>query len=133
MIRLAQGNRVRRRWFLAVLIGGVGIGWYLNRPDEEAALYEMATVTRAPLTQAVTASGQLNPVVKVEHRFRDGDPVDACAICRTEILQPVSFPGQLQLRVMRRDRWIVNDYGVVRAAPDRDQIFDEFIHSPADD
>ena len=66
MIRLAQGNRVRRRWFLAVLIGGVGIGWYLNRPDEEAALYEMATVTRAPLTQAVTASGQLNPVVKVE-------------------------------------------------------------------
>jgi len=66
MIRLAQGNRVRRRWFLAVLIGGVGIGWYLNRPDEEAALYEVATVTRAPLTQAVTASGQLNPVVKVE-------------------------------------------------------------------
>src|SRR5438552_7050556 len=66
MIRLAQGNRVRRRWFLAVLIGGVGIGWYLNRPDEEAALYEVATVIRAPLTQAVTASGQLNPVVKVE-------------------------------------------------------------------
>src|SRR5256885_5650541 len=66
MIRLAQGNRVRRRWFLAVLIGGVGIGWYLNRPDEEAALYEVATVTRAPLTQAVTANGQLNPVVKVE-------------------------------------------------------------------
>src|SRR5256885_15441907 len=66
MIRLAQGNRVRRRWFLAVLIGGVGIGWYLNRPDEEAALYEVATVTRAPLTQAVTASGQLNPVVKGE-------------------------------------------------------------------
>ena len=66
MIRLAQGNRVRRRWFLAVLIGGVGIGWYLNRSDEEAALYEVATVTRAPLTQAVTASGQLNPVVKVE-------------------------------------------------------------------
>ena len=66
MIRLAQGNRVRRRWFLAVLIGGVGIGWYLNRSDEEAALYEVATVTRAPLTQVVTASGQLNPVVKVE-------------------------------------------------------------------
>src|SRR5438094_8870165 len=66
MIRLAQGNRVRRRWFLAVLISGVGIGWYLNRSDEEAALYEVATVTRAPLTQVVTASGQLNPVVKVE-------------------------------------------------------------------
>src|SRR5206468_11491014 len=66
MIRLAQGNRVRRRWFLAVLIGGVGIGWYLNRSGEEAALYEVATVTRAPLTQVVTASGQLNPVVKVE-------------------------------------------------------------------
>jgi len=71
-----------------------------------------------------------NPIAKAQHRFRDWDAVDVCAIGRIEIFQPVSFAGQLQLRVMSRDRWIVNGYRVVRATPNRDQIFDEFMRSP---
>ncbi len=45
----------------------------------------------------------------------------------------VGFACQLQLRMTRRDRWVANDYRVVRAAPDRDQIFYEIMRDSADD
>ena len=51
---------------VAVLASGAGLGWYLNRPSSNPLQYESTVVTRGELTQVVTASGQLNPLVKVE-------------------------------------------------------------------
>jgi len=51
---------------MAVLASGAGLGWYLNRPSGNPLQYETTVVTRGELTQLVTASGQLNPLVKVE-------------------------------------------------------------------
>jgi len=61
--------RKRRRkwlWLLAVVAGGVGVGWYVNRPKASMLAYETEPVSRGDVTQVVTASGQLNPVLKVE-------------------------------------------------------------------
>ena len=66
MIKPAQWRQLKRPWLLAVVAGGVGLGWYLNRPSEGLPQYETSAVSRGELTQRVTASGQLNPVVKVE-------------------------------------------------------------------
>ena len=49
---------------LAVLIGG--LVWYFNSDHSEPPQYQTTTVTRGDLTQIVTASGQLNPVVNVQ-------------------------------------------------------------------
>src|SRR5262245_50222612 len=61
-------RRIRMKWplSLAVLAGGVGVGWYFNRPSDNPIQYETTAVTRGELTQVVTATGQLNPLVKVE-------------------------------------------------------------------
>src|SRR6185436_13265314 len=62
-------GRARRRkwlWLLAVVAGGAGLGWYLNQPVGNKVDFEAVLVSRGDLSQVVTASGQLNPVVKVE-------------------------------------------------------------------
>jgi HlyD family secretion protein len=51
---------------MALVASGLGLGWYLNRPEASTLQYETALVSRGDLTQVVTASGQLNPVLKVE-------------------------------------------------------------------
>src|SRR5436309_833939 len=66
MIKLVQFRRLRRSWMVALLVSGAGLGWYLNRPSAGPLHYETTTVTRGELTQVVTASGQLNPLVKVD-------------------------------------------------------------------
>jgi HlyD family secretion protein len=60
---------LRRRWtwLVAALTSVVGLGWYLINQSAGSPLeYETTVVSRGELTQVVTASGQLNPVVKVE-------------------------------------------------------------------
>ncbi len=42
------------------------MGWYFNQPYRSPLQYETSTVSRGELTQVVTASGQLNPLVKVD-------------------------------------------------------------------
>src|SRR5512135_1012915 len=57
----------RRLLFLAllgILVGGVA--WYLKRDHADAPQYQTATVTSGDLTQVVTASGTLNPVLNVQ-------------------------------------------------------------------
>src|SRR5712691_8751961 len=64
----------KRRWFNKVVLPtvlltsatGYGGWWYLTRSPEAAPRYETAVVSRGDITQTVTATGQLNPVVKVE-------------------------------------------------------------------
>src|SRR6266571_5369718 len=66
MIKPAQFRRLRRSLMVALLVSGAGLGWYLNRPSADPLHYETTAVARGELTQVVTASGQLNPLVKVE-------------------------------------------------------------------
>jgi HlyD family secretion protein len=57
------------KWLLLLLIlggGGYAAWWYWNRPEEKPPEYRTAAVTRGDLTQAITASGQLNPVLNVQ-------------------------------------------------------------------
>src|SRR3989475_4998223 len=62
----ARARRPKWLWLLAVVASGAGLGWYLNQPAGTTFEYETSLVSRGVLTQVVTASGQLNPVVKVE-------------------------------------------------------------------
>ena len=71
MRRLTQSKQLLRwlKWLvvLAVLTTGVGYGWYVGQPAGGMRVeYETEDVSLGELTYAVTASGQLNPVVRVE-------------------------------------------------------------------
>src|SRR5712691_8354636 len=62
----------RRRWpkqlFVVVLLasGLAGGGWYYQRYSKQEPSFQTSLVSRGELLQVVTASGQLNPVIKVE-------------------------------------------------------------------
>jgi HlyD family secretion protein len=49
---------------LLVALGG-GSWWYLHRKDSKAPEYQTVTVSEGPMTQVVTATGTLNPVINV--------------------------------------------------------------------
>ncbi len=66
MSKPGQLQRLKRPCLIAVLVGSAGLGWYLNRPGSDAPLYQSAAVSRGELAQIITASGQLDPVTKVE-------------------------------------------------------------------
>src|SRR5438874_11143001 len=51
---------------LVIVPGGAGGWWFLRQARSEAPRYETAPVTRGDLTQAVTATGTLNPVINVQ-------------------------------------------------------------------
>jgi HlyD family secretion protein len=67
-------NRKALRWLkrlllLVVLAFGVGYGnwyWQANQLAVAVPQFERQPITRGDLTQVITASGQLNPVVKVD-------------------------------------------------------------------
>jgi len=57
------------KWLLVLLaLGATGAGgaWYLKNGHNSAPEYQTATVSRGDLTQVVTATGQLDPVVNVQ-------------------------------------------------------------------
>src|SRR5688500_6984274 len=53
--------------FLFVLLAALGAGawWYYQNQGEKAPEYQTIAVTEGPMTQAVTATGTLNPVINV--------------------------------------------------------------------
>ncbi len=67
-----MGIRTKSVWFkrtfvLALGLAGAGVGgWYVRQPRSGDPLYQSALVVRGELTQFVTATGQLNPVTRVE-------------------------------------------------------------------
>ena len=56
------------KWLILVLVLGAATGgvWYFRSKGEAAAEYQTVKVARGDLTQAVTATGQLNPVLNVQ-------------------------------------------------------------------
>jgi HlyD family secretion protein len=68
---MANNNSSRRliKWiFLLVVAAAVGGGayWYYRKNSNAAPQYQTVQVTRGDLTQAVTATGQLGPVLSVD-------------------------------------------------------------------
>jgi HlyD family secretion protein len=58
---------IKRLFLLSVLIACAGYTrWRWTQSPADAPKFETAAVSRGEVTQAVTASGQLNPVLKVE-------------------------------------------------------------------
>src|SRR6185503_2007994 len=58
-----------RLFTLTLLAAGLGYGgrqWYINQPLASGPRYQTAAISKGELLQVVTASGQLNPVLKVE-------------------------------------------------------------------
>jgi len=57
------------KWIVILIIIGASVGggvWYAKAHRTEAPQYQTTPVTRGDLTQVVTASGQLNPVLNVQ-------------------------------------------------------------------
>ncbi len=57
------------KWVVVLaLLGGAGCGgwWYWQSRENGTPKYQTATVSRGDLTQTVTATGQINPVVNVQ-------------------------------------------------------------------
>src|SRR5947208_6801085 len=67
---MATGGKSRfvKRLLLVILAAAaVGLAiWYFGTDREEPPQYQTTRVTRGDLTQVVTASGQLNPVLNVQ-------------------------------------------------------------------
>ena len=67
---MANNGRNRwLKWILILVVAGAAIGgglWYFGSEHDTAPQYQTATLTRGDLTQAVTASGTLNPVINVQ-------------------------------------------------------------------
>lgn len=67
-----MANKNKTGWFkwvvLLLLVGGLvtGVKWYLKKKATTATEYLTAKVTQGDITQAVTATGQLNPVLNVQ-------------------------------------------------------------------
>jgi HlyD family secretion protein len=57
------------KWLILLVLVGGGIGagiWYFTQSDSNSPEYQIVTVSRGDLTQAVSATGQLNPVVNIQ-------------------------------------------------------------------
>ncbi|MFO1488291.1 MAG: efflux RND transporter periplasmic adaptor subunit [Verrucomicrobiota bacterium] len=66
---MPNGKSSGTRWLLLmILVAALGGGawWYFNHADETAPEYQSAEVLRGDVTQAVTSTGTLNPVVNIQ-------------------------------------------------------------------
>jgi multidrug efflux pump subunit AcrA (membrane-fusion protein) len=81
-----NGNSSGWLWVVGLLvIGGAAGGgyWYYKNKGEATPEFQTAKVTRGEIVQAVTATGQLNPVLNVQvgARFRH-HPEALCGLHR---------------------------------------------------
>jgi HlyD family secretion protein len=53
-------------WIILLVLAGAGGWWYINNSHSVAIQYETGVVGRGDLTQVVTATGILNPVINVQ-------------------------------------------------------------------
>jgi len=80
-------KNIKQSWKWISLIAmlalvGTGLGWWWYRHNQDGTQYQTATVVRRDMTQAVTATGTLNPVTNV---------TVGCQISGTIAKLPVDF------------------------------------------
>jgi HlyD family secretion protein len=65
---MANKSSSSLKWMVIAVIAALTVGgiWYFNRDDDGTPQYVTAQVTRGDITQTVTATGTLNPVVNVQ-------------------------------------------------------------------
>src|ERR1035441_3253736 len=66
---MASNRKFRwSKWLFILVVIGAAVGgvMYFKNDHTDAPQYQTAAVTRGDLTQLVTASGQLNPVLNVQ-------------------------------------------------------------------
>lgn len=64
-----EGKMRWAKWLVLLVVAGGALAagtWYFKNNSKDETEYQTAAVTRGNLTQAVTATGQLNPVVNVQ-------------------------------------------------------------------
>ena len=61
-----NGKRRWVKWIVMLVVVAGGAAYFQRQRHDSAPEYQIATVTRGDLTQAVTATGQLNPVRNVQ-------------------------------------------------------------------
>src|SRR5437660_872151 len=67
---MADNKHPRRTKWLVIIVLFIcvvgGVFWYLKADHSDAPQYQTTQVTRGDVTQLVTASGTLNPVINVQ-------------------------------------------------------------------
>lgn len=97
-----------------VLAVGAGAGyWYWKQPHGKAAEYQAVAVARGDLTQAVTATGQLGPVVNVQVGSQISGIVkklyaDFNSVVKSNQVIAEIDPSTYQLNVQRAEAGLAN-------------------------
>jgi HlyD family secretion protein len=65
---MAERQSNRGKWITGIIVAAAVVGggiWYFHRGHDDAPLYQTVAVARGDITQAVTATGTLNPLTNV--------------------------------------------------------------------
>jgi HlyD family secretion protein len=104
------------KWLVILLLlsGGAAAGiWYYKRQQDTPSEYQTAQVTRGELTQVVTATGQLNPVVNVQVGSQISGIirklyVDYNSVVKSNQVIAEVDPSTYQISVMRAEADVAN-------------------------
>src|SRR5258708_31258752 len=104
------------KWIVTLLligaIGGVGL-WYFKTHHDQAPEYQTAPVIRGDLTQVVTATGQLGPVLNVQVGSQISGIVEKLfadfnsAVKSNQIIAQID-PSTYNINVLKADAGLAN-------------------------
>ncbi|HVV73177.1 MAG TPA: efflux RND transporter periplasmic adaptor subunit [Verrucomicrobiae bacterium] len=135
-----MGNEGKFRWlkrlFLVLLLGAAAAGawWYFKGRGESPPEYQTTAVTRGNLTQVVTATGQLGPVLNVQvgsqisgivkHLFIDYNST----VKSNQVIAEID-PSTYQINVMRAQAQLANSKANLSLAQVQARRSDELFQS----
>lgn len=114
MAKNGAGRWIKRA-FVVLLVAAAGAGgyYYLKKDKNPATEYQTAAVTRGNLTQAVTATGQLNPVLNVQVGSQISGiirklNVDFNSVVKSNQIIAEIDPSTYQMNVLRAEAQLAN-------------------------
>jgi HlyD family secretion protein len=115
---MANNGNSRRliKWILVLIFlaaGGGGAYWYYRNNSNAAPQYQTVQVTRSNLTQVVTATGQLGPVLSVQVGSQISGIVRALyadynSVVKSNQIVAEIDPATYQLTVLRAEAQVAN-------------------------
>jgi HlyD family secretion protein len=114
---MATANKINwGRWIsLLLVLAAIGGGtyWYITTHREPAVEYQTAAVTRGDLTQVVTATGQLGPVVNVQVGSQISGiikklPVDYNSVVKSNEVIAIIDPSTYEVNVLKAEAELAN-------------------------